>query len=652
MKTRVFQTLSISIALIAILFANNSYAQTVRASNAQIRGLLTRLETKTDAFRMAVERNLDRSMIDNTNREDRIMDLINDFEMATDRLRGRFDSRLAIGNETNEVLSAGQRVDAFMRRNALNRNVENQWVSIRTDLDLLARYYSVSWNWDRPVGGPVYTVPYTATEAQVRNLLARIENKTDLYKRQMDRGLDRTFWNNTRAEDSIANYVANFETATDRLRDRFSSNQSVTADANEVLSRAIFIDRFMRDNRVSRAAQNRWNTLRNDLNTLASYYRVSWNWNQPLPTFPGTPTYPGQPYGRFDQRLTGTYRLNDSLSDNVANVVARELASIAANRRAPIQRNLERRLASPEMIAIEKVNSNVMMASSNAPRVDFSADGVARTETNNRGRTITTTVRSTSNDLVIEYVGDRSNDFYITMTPINNDRLRITRRVYLENQNEMITVNSVYDKTDAVARWNTVNSRPNWDTSGGTTPQDFYVPNGTRVSAILRNEIDTRASQVGDRFTLEVTSPSQYRGAIIEGRVSEASRSGRFTGRANIELALETIRLTNGQTYRFAGIIDSVTAMNGDNISVNNEGVIRDSNRTTQTVTRAGIGAVLGAIIGAIAGGGEGAAIGAGVGAGAGAGSVLITGRDNIELGTGSTFQITASSPANLGRLN
>ena len=89
-----------------------------------------------------------------------------------------------------------------------------------------------------------------------------------------------------------------------------------------------------------------------------------------------------------------------------------------------------------------------------------------------------------------------------------------------------------------------------------------------------------------------------------------------------------------------------MTAVNGDRITVNNEGTIRDTNQTTQTVTRAGVGAVLGAIIGAIAGGGQGAAIGAGVGAGVGAGSVLITGRDQIELGAGSTFDITAFAPA------
>ena len=160
--------------------------------------------------------------------------------------------------------------------------------------------------------------------------------------------------------------------------------------------------------------------------------------------------------------------------------------------------------------------------------------------------------------------------------------------------------------------------------------------------------ISTRASQIGDQFTLEVTSPSNYRGAIINGHISQASNSGRVSGRANMQLDFDSISM-NGRTYQFAGIIQSVSSLNGDTVSVNNEGTIRDNSQTNKTVTRAGIGAVLGAIIGAVAGGGSGAAIGAGVGAGAGAGTVLIGGRDNIELGQGSTFTILTSAPANVG---
>lgn len=644
MIKKILTIFSLSIAILIVAPVTETYSQT-RASNAQIRGLLQRIETKTDAYKNAMERVLDRSQIDDTNQEDRIMELIGDFEVATDGLRDRFNSRQSISSEASNVLNTAQFVNAFMARNTLNRNVQNQWASIRTDLNTLATYYRVNWDWNGQMGGgrSGTTPPYYVGETQVRALLARIENNTDIYRRQMERSLDRSRWNDTSSEDSIVNYISNFENATDRLRDGFNSNRSVTADASEVLGRALYIDRFMRSNRIAPAAQNRWNAVRTDLNTLASYYRVSWNWNQQMPTFPGQ-TFPG----RFDQQITGTYRLNSSLSDNVANVISRELGNLPVNQRTNLQRNLERRLRSPEMIAIQKVNSTVTMSSSNSARADLMADGVARTETNDRGRTITTTVSTNANSVMIDHEGDRVNDFYVTISPIANDRLRITRRVHLENQNETITVSSTYDKTDPVARWNVVNSQPNLNTS--ETLQDFYVTNGTRLTAVLQNEVDTRTSQVGDRVTMEVTSPSQYRGAIIEGRVVEADKSGRFSGRANIALDLDTIRLRDGRSFRFAGIIDSVTPLNGDNISVNNEGAIRDGSQTTQTATRAGIGAIIGAIIGAVAGGGQGAAIGAGVGAGAGAGSVLITGRDNIELETGSTFQITASAPANIGR--
>ncbi len=105
----------------------------------------------------------------------------------------------------------------------------------------------------------------------------------------------------------------------------------------------------------------------------------------------------------------------------------------------------------------------------------------------------------------------------------------------------------------------------------------------------------------------------------------------------------ETIRLSNNQTYRFAGITDSVRTTSGDTIRVDNEGAVKDSNQTNQTIGRTAIGTGIGAILGAILGGGKGAAIGAVVGAGAG--SVYIQGRDDLELSNGAEFTIRASSP-------
>ena len=648
MNKRIFSAFLLVFSVITLVTASSVEAQNRRlqATDRQVQTVLNRIESNTNAFRREMQLVVDRDTI-NTNREERIMDMVGDFETATDTMRGRFTARQTISREVDDLLERATSIDRFINRNRITGRASTQWASIRTDLNTLARYYGITWDWNRDVGpiGGINTPVYTSTDTQLRNLLAQIENKTDVYKRQMERNLDRSNIDNTNTEDNINSYISSFEEATNRLRNNFNGRRSTVDDATEVLTRARSIDQFMARSRLNRNVETQWTSIRNDLNTLATYYRVSWNWNQTGPTFPV-----GGGYGNIDRRLTGTFRLNTSQSDNVANAIDRAVRTTAADRRDRISRSLERRLASPNMIAIEKNGRTISMASTNQPQVTFEADGVARSETNARGRTVRTTATANNNGLTINYEGDRMNDFYVTFAPSGRDQLNVTRRIYLENGNETVTVSSVYDRVADIAQWSTVNT--GGPTYGGGTGSinDFYIPNGTRITATLRNTINTRASQVGDRFQMEVTSPSRYRGAIIEGRVTDASNSGRVTGRANVQLDFDTVRI-NGQSYRFAGIVDSVTSVNGDTVSVNNEGSVRDGNRTTQTVTRAGIGAVLGAIIGAVAGGGSGAAIGAGVGAGVGAGTVLVGGRDTIELGPGSTFNITASSPANVGAI-
>ena len=110
-------------------------------------------------------------------------------------------------------------------------------------------------------------------------------------------------------------------------------------------------------------------------------------------------------------------------------------------------------------------------------------------------------------------------------------------------------------------------------------------------------------------------------------------------------LDFDSVRLRDGRSYRFAGLIENVRTTSGDIVRVDTEGTVRDENQTTKTEQRAAIGTAVGAIIGAIAGGGKGAAIGAIVGAGGGAGSVYVQGRDELDLGAGTELTIRASGP-------
>ena len=642
---------SFYLILLTAILSSASFVQAqvrpYRVSDRQVQNLLTRIEQRTDTFRRSMDTALDRSRLNGSDSEEMLMSYITDFENATDRLKQRFDSRSSVNTDVQEVLNRAAFINSFMQRNALNAAAQRNWTNVRTDLNTLANYYSLSWNWTNPIYTAPGNRPYRVSDSNVQSLLTRIETRTDNFRRVVERSLDRSAINNTNREDSIISFITDFENATDRLKQRFDARQSVSSDVEDVLARANGIEAFMNNNRLNNNAQRQWDLVKTDLNTLANYYSLAWDWNRPY-----NPNYPSYPTGSsrgFDAELTGTYRLNLRQSDNVREVIDRELRSINAAQRDRLRTNLERRLQSPETIVIEKRSNQVTLASSNAQQISFSADGVARTEQSPNGRNVSVRASSDYDSLNISYEGDRIRDFQVDFAPVNNGRqLRVTRRIYLENRNEMITVNSVYDKTSEIAQWSNVNTGDStWSGNTGNLG-DFYIPNGTRITAVLNNMVSTKDSQDGDRFTMTVNSPSQYEGAVITGRILKSESSGRVTGRANISLDFDTIRLRNGQTYRFAGIIDGVTSANGENVSVNNEGAVRDGNQTTKTVTRAGIGAALGAIIGAIAGGGEGAAIGAAIGAGAGAGTIFIQGRDNLELDRGSEFRITASAPGNV----
>jgi hypothetical protein len=522
-------------------------------------------------------------------------------------------------------------------------------------------FYVTSW------GAFAQTRPVRVNDRQVSNLLLTLQRDSDSFRNVVSMALDRSSWNGTRTEDEIQGYVNDFRSSTDTLKNSFQDRRAVDADIRDVLSRAGNIDRFLRQYRLNAQVSTAWARVQSDLNTLAGYYNISYNQNQNNGNqdnrYPNNNNYPDNRYPSGNSntsvnRLTGTYRLDISRSTDVQAEIDRAVAGLNDNQRDRVSRQAARRLEAPEELAIERSGRSFTIASSKAPRITLNADGRTITEQTPNGRTINVSATVYGEQLVINYSGDRMNDFYVAFNPVRGsfrdatDDLRVTRRIYLEGVNRQISVDSYYTKTSPVANFDTIyrgnnNAGNNNDNRyPNNNNGNFNVPNGTQLTAVLQNDLDTRTSKEGDRFTMQVNSPSEYNGAIIEGRVGRVERSGRVSGRAQLELDFETIRMRNGQTYNFEGFVQSARTANGDNVQIDNEGSVREGDsQTNRTVGRTAVGAALGAIIGAIAGGGSGAAIGAGVGAGAGAGSVILQGRDDLNLRSGTELTITASSP-------
>ncbi len=638
---------------LVVTFSTTAQAQTraYRVADRDVQTLLDRIENKTNDFKDEIDRNPDNSNINGTRQGDSINQIVSNFANATDTLKDNFLSNRSSATDVQDVLNKARFLNSFMRNNRMSQTAQNLWSQIRTDLNTLSGYYQVSSVWNDNVTTPGSQGGYTVSDSQMRDLLYKLKRRNTAFRLSFNRWNTSYSRNNqTGSTGDISQSITDFNTALDNLSRNYNNRNSGNSGVEQVFRPSASINSFLASNRTNIDVSNKWNLVRTDLNTLAGYYRVSWDWNNPV--FPndhnGNSGNDGNNgYGNFDARLTGTYRLNTAQSDNVPDAVEQAIdhAKYDASLHDRMHRNLERRLMSPDTLTLEKRGQQVTMSSANAQSVTLNADGSRQTETSPNGRPVTTSVTATNRDLTINYEGDRMNDYYVSFTPISNGQLKVTRRVYLENQNETVTVSSVYDKTSQTPQWNTAVYPTN---NGGNQRNGFFIPNNTALIATLDTPLSTKTTRDGNRFSMTVTSPSQYTGAVIEGTVN-GEGSGVVSGRANMSLSFDTIRMRDGRTYTFAGIVERVRDTNGNAINVNNEGTIRDGSQTNRTVTRAGIGAVLGAIIGAVAGGGQGAAIGAGVGAGAGAGTVILQGRDNLDLASGSQFSITATSPVNVG---
>jgi hypothetical protein len=385
--------------------------------------------------------------------------------------------------------------------------------------------------------------------------------------------------------------------------------------------------------------------LKADLNQLASMHNVAWRRdNSPYSPYPPTDN---NSYN-YDTGLTGTYRLNVAQSED-----PRREAQLATNnlpyrdRRRTYDLVLTR-LESPAELAIERRGDNVTIASTRAPQIDFIADGNERVERSADGDTVRARAAFYGDQLTVSSTGDRDSDFTVTFDPINNGRsLQVTRRISLANVSSPIVVRSIYDRTADMARFDIYRGGQTYPADTvGIGNNSSIIANGTTLIATLDTNLNTRNSREDERFTMTVREPSQFSGAIIEGHISQVKRSGRVSGRSELSFNFDRIRMRDGRTYDFAGFVESVRTTNGENVRVDNEGTVQDSDsQTERTVQRAAIGTAVGAIIGAIAGGGKGAAIGAVLGAGGGAGSVYVQGSGDLDLRSGTEVTIRASGP-------
>lgn len=338
-------------------------------------------------------------------------------------------------------------------------------------------------------------------------------------------------------------------------------------------------------------------------------------------------------------QLAGTYDLETTRGDNPQQAADAATRNVPPGQRDRIYRDLMARLQPPATLSIDRQGRTVTISSSNAPRVTFDADG--RTRNEQMGRRTTATRADLSGDrLTVSSRGNRNTDFMVTFEPLNRgDELLVTREMDSDDLRRPVTIRSYYRRVAGEPRWDLYgggNSGGGYR-SGGPA-RNFIVPEGTRLSAVLDSPISARTSRDGERFTMTVTGPGEYRDARIDGIIERVTNGN---GRnQEMRVNFDRIRLRDGRSAEFEGVLNTVRLPNGQTPRVAADDA--RSNDTQKTVEGGAIGAAFGAIIGAIAGGGKGAAIGGVAGA---LGGAIIANNSNqaLDLPPGTEVTLTVT---------
>ncbi len=531
-------------------------------------------------------------------------------------------------------------------------------------------------------------------DREIRDTIRTLNSKIEDFEFNIRDQMQSSSANNGQVSN-VSDEIRELRDSVRRFETNFEQKRDNRNDVSKIIDAARRIDGFLATEPQNRRVEDIWTDVRKQLDRLGANYGITTNWN--VGDTQNIRNYPDQtPSNTINVGLSGTYQLDAARSEKIDDVVSDP--NLANDQRE----DLKDKLTAPNEIAIDIRGNHVTLATSNASPVTFAADGSEKTEQSGNGKTIRLRATINGDVLTISSLGGDT-DYTITFTSVSNGQtLKVMRRITTEYTSQTVFAESVYNKTDAVARLgidtgqgtgstdpvrntgsndpgrNTGNTDPNGTYSdndqngnrsnggvynrgrtGGqpnngsrngapsvtTKPGNYTVPNGTIITGKLENEINTKVSQNNDHFRMTVQSPDEFRGAVVEGYISNVERSGKITGQSSITFNFEKITLSNGQTYDFAGNLQSATDTTGKIVRIDNESTIRGDSQTRQTATRGGVGAGLGALIGLIAGGGKGAAIGAIIGGGAGAGSTAISGKSDVQLMQGSTISVQSSSP-------
>ena len=191
-------------------------------------------------------------------------------------------------------------------------------------------------------------------------------------------------------------------------------------------------------------------------------------------------------------------------------------------------------------------------------------------------------------------------------------------------------------------------SAPNSSTAAVAAPvsPDLTVTPGEKLVLQLDTPLHTRSTRDGDRAYFKTSDEVMAggivaipRGSEVRATVTQVRRPGRLTGRAEMRLRFDDVRLPDGTILPLQA---SVVRAGYTAIKTSKEGdqTLKGDGGNGSSVTIVGQGGLQGAVLGASIGGGKGALYGGAAGAAIGLASVMLQRGPDLDLPRDMLFEL------------
>ncbi|MFN3329447.1 MAG: hypothetical protein ACK419_00800, partial [Pyrinomonadaceae bacterium] len=353
----------------------------------------------------------------------------------------------------------------------------------------------------------------TVNEREARTIVAQLRVRLDDFRLNLQDEVSRRRIPSSQ-EERLLQAFDDLQYELDDFQEKLLRRRDSRFDVSNLIAKAKGFENEFNGFRPSFRLQRDWNSIRDSFDSLARLYGISWSSQNNGTSFRGG--------------LTGTYSLDASRSDDVSQIAKKVVSESNVYYKEAAERDLQVLLAPPQRLAIEIRGNNVKLASSFAPQLEVIADGQERLQTLADGRTVKIRATLFGGELSLYSTSDDS-DYRVTFSSIDGgNQIKVTRSVRVDYLDREVSAESYYLKTDSVARFNIYDGSSPSIVVGASENRKFIVPNGIVLTGTLENDVSTKTSKNYDRFSMTIVSPTQFRGAVVEGYLTNVNRSGRI----------------------------------------------------------------------------------------------------------------------------